>query len=153
VTTFEGATVPGTVLVLNGPNLNLLGTRQPEIYGRDTLADIIKDLRVHAADQEIEIEDFQSNIEGELIDRLQQASGQVDGVVFNPGAFTHYSIALRDAIAGSDLPVIETHLSNVYAREEFRHTSVLAPVCLGVVAGFGRNSYVVALDALLRHLA
>lgn len=140
------------VLVLNGPNLNLLGTREPEIYGSDTLADIVADLRVHAARSDVTIVDFQSNTEGELVGRLHEARGAVDGVVFNPGAFTHYSIALRDAIAGTGLAVVETHLSNIHAREEFRHTSVLAPVCVGVVAGFGRHSYFVALDALLRHL-
>ena len=141
-----------TVLVLNGPNLNLLGTREPEVYGSDTLDDILTDLRAYAAKSDVDLVDFQSNIEGELIGRLHDARGNVDGVVFNPGAFTHYSIALRDAIAGTGLVVIETHLSNVHARESFRHTSVLAPVCLGVVAGFGRHSYFVALDALLRHL-
>jgi len=142
-----------TILVLNGPNLNLLGTREPEIYGDDTLADILRDLRAHAAEVDVTIVDFQSNTEGELVGRLHDARGEVDGVVFNPGAFTHYSIALRDAISGTGLAVVETHLSNVHAREEFRHTSVLAPVCVGVVAGFGRHSYFVALDALLRHLA
>jgi len=144
--------MPRTILVLNGPNLNLLGTREPEIYGSDTLADILADIRAYAAERQVTIEDYQSNIEGELINRLHAARSEVDGVVFNPGAFTHYSIALRDAITGSELPVVETHLSNVHAREEFRHTSVLAPVCLGVVAGFGRHSYFVALDGLLRHL-
>ena len=141
-----------TVLVLNGPNLNLLGTREPEIYGSDTLDGILSDLRVHAASREVDIVDFQSNIEGELVGRLHDARGNVDGVIFNPGAFTHYSLALRDAIAGTGLVVIETHLSNIHARESFRHTSVLAPVCLGVVAGFGRHSYFVALEALVRHL-
>ncbi|MGH9134898.1 MAG: type II 3-dehydroquinate dehydratase [Ilumatobacteraceae bacterium] len=141
-----------TVLVLNGPNLNLLGTREPEVYGHDTLADILTDLRAHAAQSEVTIVDFQSNTEGELVGRLHEAQGAVDGVIFNPGAFTHYSIALRDAISGTGLAVVETHLSNVHAREEFRHTSVLAPVCVGVVAGFGRHSYFVALEALLRYL-
>jgi 3-dehydroquinate dehydratase-2 len=144
--------MPRTVLVLNGPNLNLLGTREPEVYGHETLADILADLREHAAASDVEIIDFQSNVEGELIGRLHQARGEVAGVIFNPGAFSHYSYALRDAIAGTGLVVIETHLSNIHAREPFRHTSVLAPVCLGVVAGFGRHSYFVALEALLRHL-
>ena len=145
-------TMTRTVLVLNGPNLNLLGTREPEVYGDDTLADILAGLRAHAAKSDVDLVDFQSNVEGELIGRLHAARGEVDGVIFNPGAFSHYSYALRDAIAGTGLVVIETHLSNVHAREPFRHTSVLAGVCLGVVAGFGRNSYLVALDALLRHL-
>ena len=141
-----------TVLVLNGPNLNLLGTREPEIYGHDTLDEILADVRAHAAQSDVTIVDFQSNTEGELVGRLHDARGVVDGVIFNPGAFAHYSIALRDAIAGTGLAVIETHLSNIHAREDFRHTSVLAPVCVGVVAGFGRHSYFVALDALLRYL-
>lgn len=141
-----------TVLLLNGPNLNLLGTREPTVYGAHTLSDIIADLREHGARLGVEIEAFQSNLEGTLIDRLHEARGKVDGVVFNPGAFTHYSYALRDAISATELAVVETHLSNVHAREEFRHRSVLAAVCVGVVAGFGRNSYRVALDALLLHL-
>ena len=141
-----------TVLVLNGPNLNLLGTREPDVYGDDTLPEILADLRAYAAEREVTIVDFQSNIEGELVGRLHEAREAVDGVIFNAGAFTHYSIALRDAIAGTELAVIETHLSNVHAREDFRHTSVLAPVCVGVVAGFGRDSYFVALDAMLRYL-
>jgi 3-dehydroquinate dehydratase II len=142
-----------TVLVLNGPNLNLLGSREPEIYGHETLEDILTDLRDYATKWDATIVDFQSNIEGELVGKLHEARGHTDGVIFNPGAFTHYSIALRDAIAGTGLLVIETHLSNIHAREEFRHKSVLAPVCIGVVAGFGRHSYSVALDALLRYLS
>ena len=142
-----------TVLVLNGPNLNLLGTREPEIYGRDTLADIIADLREHAAAARRHDRGLPVEHRRRARRPAARARGVVDGVIFNPGAFTHYSIALRDAISGTGLKVIETHLSNVHAREEFRHTSVLAPVCLGVVAGFGRHSYFVALDALLRVLA
>lgn len=142
-----------TILVLNGPNLNLLGSREPGIYGSETLEGILADLRTHAATRSVELLDFQSNSEGELVDRLHEARDSVDGVVFNPGAFTHYSVALRDAISGTGLVVVETHLSNIHAREEFRNHSVLTPVCLGVVAGFGRHSYFVALDGLLAHLS
>jgi 3-dehydroquinate dehydratase II len=140
------------ILVLNGPNLNLLGTREPEVYGTDSLADILTDLRKYAAERDTELRDLQSNHEGALIDALHDARDWADGVVFNPGAFTHYSVALRDAITASELPVVETHLSNVHAREAFRHRSVLTGVCVGVVAGFGRDSYFLALDGLIRHL-
>jgi 3-dehydroquinate dehydratase-2 len=141
-----------SVLVINGPNLNLLGLREPEIYGHETLDDIMADLQSLADERGVKLETFQSNIEGEIIDKLHDARGRVDGVVLNPGAFTHYSIAIRDAIAAIEVPVVETHVSNIHAREEWRQRSVLAPVCLGVVAGFGRHSYAVAFDALLRHL-
>lgn len=140
------------VLLLNGPNLNLLGTREPEIYGAETLTDLVAALTDYASERNVELTAFQSNSEGALVDAIHNARGTVDGIVFNAGAYTHYSIALRDAIAGVELPVVETHISNVHAREEFRHHSILAPVCLGVIAGFGRDSYFLAIDALIRHL-
>jgi 3-dehydroquinate dehydratase-2 len=138
---------------MNGPNLNLLGTREKSIYGADTLETIIADLRAYAQERDVELRDFQANSEGALVDAIHDARTWADGIIFNAGAYTHYSIALRDAIAGVGLPVIEVHISNVHAREEFRHKSVLAPVCLGVIAGFGRNSYFLGVEALLRHLA
>lgn len=140
------------ILVINGPNLNLLGIREPEVYGHGSLEDVLDELRAYASERRVELTDFQSNAEGDLVDAIHEARTSVDGIVLNPGAFTHYSIAIRDAIAGVGLPVVETHLSNIHAREPFRRESVLAPVCLGVVAGFGRHSYFVAFDALLRHL-
>ena len=141
-----------TILILNGPNLNLLGTREPEVYGADTLDDIVEELRSLAGERGYEIEAVQSNAEGELVDALHAARTTVAGVVFNPGAYTHTSIALRDTISAIELPVVETHLSNVHAREEFRHASMLTAVCLGVVGGFGRTSYRLALDAVISHL-
>lgn len=141
------------ILIMNGPNLNLLGIREKSVYGSDSLAKIISDLHAYAAEKEIELRDFQANSEGALVDAIHEARTWADGIVFNAGAYTHTSIALRDAIAGVGLPVVEVHISNVHAREEFRHKSVLAAVCLGVIAGFGRNSYFLGVDALLRHLA
>ncbi len=135
------------VLVLNGPNLNLLGTREPDVYGSDTLDDVLRRLHAHVAGQDVELRDRQSNVEGELVDALHDARSWADGVILNAGAFTHYSIALRDAISGCGLPVVETHLSNVHAREEFRHRSVLAAVCVGVVAGFGKIKISIGLLA------
>lgn len=141
------------ILVLNGPNLNLLGTRETDVYGTATLESILVEIRTAASEHGVEIYDIQSNSEGALIDALQEARTRANGVIFNPGAFTHYSIALRDAIASISVPVVETHLSNVHAREEFRHESVVSAVCLGAVAGFGADSYLVAFEALRRHLA
>lgn len=140
------------ILVLNGPNLNLLGLREPEVYGSTTLDDVVSMLTTEAASRDATITATQSNHEGGLIDALHQARTSADGVVFNPGGFTHTSVALRDAIAAIELPVVETHISNVHAREPFRHQSMLAAVCLGVVAGFGPSSYRVALHGLLDHL-
>ncbi len=138
------------ILILHGPNLNLLGTREPDVYGRETLADINAMLIEHAQRLQVQVRCLQSNHEGELIDAIHKA--EETALLFNPGAFTHYSIALRDAVAAKGLPTVEVHLSNVHAREEFRHHSVIAPVCLGQIAGFGSYSYVVGLAALVHHL-
>ncbi len=138
------------ILILHGPNLNLLGTREPDVYGRETLADINAMLTEHAERLQMQVRCLQSNHEGELIDAIHKA--EETALLFNPGAFTHYSIALRDAVAAKGLPTVEVHLSNVHAREEFRHRSVIAPVCLGQISGFGSYSYVVGLAALVHHL-
>lgn len=137
------------VLILNGPNLNLLGSREPETYGAATLEDILGGLAEVAAALGVEIAASQSNHEGELVDALQRAEGNVQGVVFNPGAYTHYSYALADAVASINIPVVEVHLSNVHAREKHRRKSVIAPACIGQVSGFGAKSYELGLRALI----
>lgn len=135
------------VLFLNGPNLNLLGTREPEIYGRLTLADIEAAVRVEAKRLGVAVDFRQSNVEGEIVTWIQQSKGSVDVIVINAAAYTHTSVAIRDALAATGVPAIEIHLSNIHAREEFRHHSMIAPVCKGVIAGFGLNSYILGLAA------
>ena len=135
------------VLFLNGPNLNLLGQREPEVYGRATLADIEARVRERAKELKVEIDFRQSNQEGELVGWIQDAKEKSDVIVINAAAYTHTSIALRDAIAAVSVPTIEIHLSNIHAREEFRHKSLIAPVCCGQICGFGQKSYILALEA------
>jgi 3-dehydroquinate dehydratase-2 len=139
------------ILVVNGPNLNLLGKREPDVYGSMNLKELMTELS--AQFQDVTISDYQSNVEGELINALQGADGIYDGVVLNAGGYTHTSVAIRDAISAIDVPVIEVHMSNIAAREEFRHNSLIAGVCLGSIAGFGANSYMLAISALRTYLS
>lgn len=138
------------ILVLNGPNLNMLGSRQPEVYGSETLADIEAETRAHAARLGLAVEFRQSNHEGQLVDWIQRARGQAAGLVLNAGAYTHTSLAILDALLALEAPVVEVHLSNIHQREEFRHHSFVAKAARGMIAGFGSHGYVLALDALAR---
>lgn len=140
------------ILVLHGPNLNLLGRREPEVYGSTTLDDINQSLELLGQSLQVQVSAFQSNHEGDLVDKIHQAWGQQDGILINPGAYTHTSVAIRDAIAGVALPTVEVHLSNVYKREAFRHHSYIAPVAIGQISGFGAESYRLGLQALVGHL-
>ena len=141
-----------SILILNGPNLNLLGTRQPEVYGHATLADIEAMCRARAEALGLTLDFEQSNHEGALVDAIHAARGRHDGIILNAGAYTHTSVALMDAISAAELPTIELHLSNIHARETFRHNSYIARVALGVICGFGAQGYVLAIDALRGHL-
>ncbi|MFI3116173.1 MAG: type II 3-dehydroquinate dehydratase [Clostridia bacterium] len=141
-----------SILIINGPNLNMLGKREPTIYGSDTLQDIENDCLEYAKSKGVACEVFQSNIEGEIINKIHESFEKHDAIAINAGAFTHYSIAIRDAISSVSKPCIEVHISNVHAREEFRHKSVIAPVCKGVIAGFGKSSYILAIEAILREV-
>lgn len=141
------------ILVLHGPNLNMLGVREPEVYGTDTLDDINRSLQSAAADRGVELRILQSNHEGVLVDEIQQALGRTDGILINPGAYTHTSIALRDAIVAVGLPVVEVHMSDIHAREQFRHHSYIEPVALRQICGHGSNSYLLGFEALVNHVA
>ncbi len=141
------------VVLINGPNLNMLGAREPGVYGTDTLPAIEERVMKLAEELNVELSCFQSNHEGAIIDRIHEAFGAVDGFLINPGAFTHYSYAIRDAISAVNLPVVEVHISNLYKREEFRHHSVVAPVSVGQISGFGSYGYELALMALVRWLS
>ncbi len=141
------------ILVINGPNLNLLGSREPEIYGSTTLAEIEADLRTTAAAFDVAIDFVQSNHEGELVDAIQQARGSVDGAIINLGAYTHTSLAIRDALLAAPLPFVEVHLSNIFRRDAARHHSLIADLAIGIIAGLGPHGYLLALDALVAAIA
>jgi 3-dehydroquinate dehydratase-2 len=143
---------PQRILVIHGPNLNLLGSREPDIYGNTTLEEINGDLSSAAKEWGAEVEFFQSNYEGALVDRIQESQSWADGILINPGGLTHTSVTLRDALVATGLPIVEVHLSNIFAREEFRRSSFVSPIALGVISGFGPMGYGLGLNALLEHL-
>jgi len=143
---------PQRILVIHGPNLNLLGSREPDIYGNTTLEEINGDLTSAAKEWGAEVEFFQSNYEGALVDRIQESQSWADGILINPGGLTHTSVTLRDALVSTELPIVEVHLSNIFAREEFRRSSFVSPISLGVISGFGPMGYGLGLNALLEHL-
>lgn len=140
------------ILVIHGPNLNKLGTREPSVYGSLTLDDINSKIKIYAVSLKIDLTIVQFNSEGDIINAIHEAENVYDAIMINPGAYTHYSIAIRDAISSIAKPAVEVHISNIYGREEFRHTSVIAPVCKGQISGFGVDSYILAIDALHRML-
>ena len=140
------------ILVINGPNLNLLGSREPDIYGALTLDSLEKQLTKFAQPKDVNLTFFQSNSEAEIIDSIQKSASSFSAIIINPAAFTHTSIAIRDAISAVNLPTVEVHISNIYARESFRHHSYIAPVCIGQLSGFGATGYELAVDALKKHL-
>lgn len=140
------------ILVIHGPNLNLLGSREPGIYGAKTIEQINKELLALARENNLELETFQSDHEGEIVEKIGQGKGKIDVLIINPAAYTHTSVAIRDAISATSIPTIEVHLSNIYAREEFRHQSLIAPVAVGQICGFRENSYLLALKAAVNLL-
>lgn len=141
-----------SILVVHGPNLNLLGIREPETYGSTTLAQIDRNLQQEAQRLQVSLSCLQSNYEGALVDAIHQAQGKHQGILINAGAYTHTSVAIRDALVGIDIPTVEVHLSNIYRREEFRHHSYIAPIAIGQISGFGANSYILGLQALVNYL-
>ncbi len=138
----------GRILIINGPNINMLGLREPEIYGYKTLNDINADIKAYSNGMKLECDFYQSNCEGDIVTKIQSVLNDYDGCIINAGAYTHYSYAIRDAISSVNKPFIEVHMSNVFSREEFRHTSVISAVCKGTIAGFGANSYILAVNAM-----